>query len=132
MRTLIVEDTLINQEFLRMIMEQWGECLVVDNGEEAVAAFDKALETEAPFDLIFMDIMLPGMNGLQALEQIRATEEAREVPDARQVKVIVTTALDDDANASRAFMQGQALSYITKPIRQEKIETELRKFGMIE
>ena len=132
MKTLIVEDTLINQEFLKMIMEEWGECEVVETGEAAVTTFKDALAGDAPFDLIFMDIMLPGMDGLQALETIRAIEDKEGVPESGQAKVIVTTALDDDANASRAFIQGQALSYITKPIRQDKIEVELRNFGMID
>ncbi len=132
MKTLIVEDTLINQEFLKMIMEEWGECVVAESGEDALVAFGEALEAGVPFDLIFMDIMLPGMDGLQALEKIRAIEAESGVPEQDQTRVIVTTALDDDANASRAFIRGQALSYITKPIRQEKIEAELRNFGMIE
>ncbi|WP_147822122.1 response regulator [Salidesulfovibrio onnuriiensis] len=132
MKTLIVEDTLINQEFLKMIMEDWGQCVVVETGEAALEAFREALEAKDPFDLIFMDIMLPGMDGLQALENIRAIEAEFGVPEQEQTRTIVTTALDDDANASRAFIQGQALAYITKPIRQEKIETELRNFGMIE
>lgn len=132
MRTLIVEDTLINQEFLKMIMEDWGECTVVETGEGALEAFQNGLESGTPFDLIFMDIMLPGMDGLQALEKIRALEAEHGVAEQDQTRTIVTTALDNDANASRAFIQGQALSYITKPIRQEKIEAELRNFGMIE
>lgn len=131
MRALIVEDTLINQEFLKMIMADHGDCQVVESGEAAIEAFGTALEDE-PFDLVFMDIMLPGMDGLQALERIRDMETKSGVAPGKEVKAIVTTALDDDDKASRAYIHGQAISYITKPIRQEKVEDELRKFGLIE
>jgi len=132
MRTLIVEDTLINQEFLKMIMEERGECVVAESGEEGIEAVSRALDESTPFDLIFMDIILPGMDGLQALEHIRALENKRDIAPGNETKVIITTALDDDAKASRAYIHGQAISYITKPIRQERIEDELRKFGLID
>jgi two-component system chemotaxis response regulator CheY len=130
MRTLIVEDTLINREFLKMIMSSWGECQVAESGERAVETFAAALD-HAPFDVVFMDIMLPGIDGLQALERIRALEAAKGIQPGGGVKAIITTALDDDDKASRAYIHGHAISYITKPVRQDAIEEELRKFGLI-
>lgn len=130
MHALIVEDTYINQEFLKMILEGHGKCTVVESGEAAIDAFTGAMDNE-PFDLIFMDIMLPGMDGLQALEHIRNVEARQGVTPERQAKAIITTALDDDSKASRAYIHGQAISYITKPIREEVVQEELKKFGFI-
>lgn len=129
MKTLIVEDTLINQEFLKMIMEQWGDCTVAESGEEALELVKSGLKSDESFDLIFMDIMLPGIDGLQTMERIRAMEKDTQSSTAQ---IIVTTALDDDGNASRAFMHGQAVSYITKPVREERIKEELLSLGLIE
>ena len=81
--------------------------------------------------MVFLDIVLPGMNGLQALEQLRALEMKHAVPADKRVPVIVTTGLDDDQTASRAFIQGQALSYMTKPFRPGQIPEELRKLGLL-
>jgi len=131
MRALIVEDTLINQEFLKMILEGW-DCVVVESGEDGVEAFTSALEEETPFDVVFMDIMLPGMDGLQALEHIRHVEQRKGVAAADEVKAIITTALDDDSKASRAYIHGKAVSYITKPVREEKVQSELRNFGLMD
>ncbi len=131
MRILIVEDNYISQEFLRDIMEEWGQCKVVESGEDAVEEFARALG-DAPYSIVFMDIMLPGIDGLQALEQIREKEKLNAVPSENEVKAIITTALDDDVKAARAFIQGQAIAYINKPIRREMVAVELQEFGLID
>lgn len=130
MRTLIVEDTLINQEFLRMIMSPWGECQVADCGELAVDFFAGALET-APFDIVFMDVMLPGIDGLQTLERIRALEQSRGILPADGIKAIITTALDEAERATQLGTHGHPVSCLSKPVRQDAVERELRKFGLI-
>ena len=131
LRILIVEDEPVNREFMLLSLRGLGQCQAVATGEDAVLAQQTALEQDQPFDVIFLDILLPGMNGLQALEQLRALELRHEVPPERQVPVIVTTGLDDDQAASRAFIQGHALSYMTKPFRAGQIPEELRKLGLI-
>lgn len=121
---------MINREFLKMILDQRGECVCVESGEEAVEVFSSALQEQRPFDVVFLDIMLPGMDGHQVLEKIRAMEEKAGVAAGDETHVIVTTAIDDDASASRAFIQGRAVSYITKPVRQDKIDEELESLGL--
>jgi len=131
LRIMIVEDEPVNRELLLLCLRGLGDCKAVACGEDAVLAQQDALELNQPFDVIFLDILLPGINGLQALEQLRALEDRHEVPQDKRVPVIVTTGLDDDRTASRAFIQGQALSYMTKPFRAGQIHEELRKLGLI-
>lgn len=131
MKTLIVEDSPVNKEFLAAIVSPHGDCVAVESGEEAIEEFDKALSSGEKFDLIFMDIILPGIDGLQALEKIRAREDQAGIPEDSVAKVVVTTALDDDQKASRAFFQGRAVSYLTKPFTVSKISGELKKMGFI-
>ncbi|MBA4358113.1 MAG: response regulator [Humidesulfovibrio sp.] len=131
LRILIVEDEPVNREVLLLSLRDIGECQAVVTGEEAVLAHAGALSEARPFDVVFLDILLPGMNGLQALEQLRAQEDERQTPQDRRVPVIITTGLDDDHMASRAFIQGQAVSYMTKPFRPGQISEELQKLGLI-
>jgi len=131
LRILIVEDEPVNREFLLMSLRGFGECQAVISGEDALEALEAALDAGQPFDVVFLDIMLPGMNGLQTLEQLRALEVRHEIPERRHVPVIITTGLDDDRAASRAFIQGQAVSYMTKPFRPGQISGELRKLGLV-
>lgn len=136
MQILIVEDSNTSRIFFMEILKNITEGRNVDidsavSGEEALEKFEKKWLEGNPFDLIFMDIVLPGIDGLQTLEKIRATEQARQIPEDKKVKAIMTTALDDNTKASRAFFQCEALSYMTKPITEEKIQTELKKFGLL-
>jgi len=132
LRILIVEDEPVNREFLVLSLRGLGNCHTVACGEDAVSAQQAALERNEPFDVVFLDIMLPGINGLQALEQLRALEDRHAVPPDRRVPVIVTTTLDDDQTASRAFIHGQALSYMTKPFRAAQVREELSKLGLLD
>lgn len=132
LRILIVEDEPVNREFLALSLSGHGDCQAVGSGEDAVRAQASALAENRPFDVIFLDIMLPGMNGLQALEHLRELERQHQVQPRRHVPVIITTGLDDDRTASRAFIQGQAASYMTKPFQAGQITEELRKLGLID
>lgn len=137
MQILIVEDSNTSRMYLKEILKEITQelenksidCAVC--GEEALEKFEHRWLEGKPYDLVFMDIILPGIDGLQALEKIRAIEQTKQIPEDKKIKAIMTTALDDNMKASRAFFQCEALSYITKPITAEKIQAELDKFGMI-
>jgi two-component system chemotaxis response regulator CheY len=75
--------------------------------------------------------MMPNMSGHEALKIIRAKEKERGVPLAREVKVIMTSALDDVKNVTQSFFQGGASAYLVKPIERRKIIDELRKLELI-
>lgn len=135
MRILVVEDSNTSRMYLREILKdvtgEESEIACAASGEEALEKYEKKRNSGEAYQLIFMDIILPGMDGLQTLEKIRDIEQKDETPEDEKTKAIITTALDDDSKASRAFFQCEAISYITKPITEEKIQAEMSKFGLI-
>ena len=131
MKVLIVEDSFVGREYLLALLEETdATCIAVESGEEALEIFQETHREDDRIDLVILDIVLPGMDGLQTLEKLRAMEAEWNVPPERGAKVIMATALDDDTNASRAFFQGNAASYITKPITPEKLAAELHALGL--
>ena len=132
MRILIVEDDFTSRKLLQKLLSQYGECDIAVNGEEAVEAFKLALEEASPYSLICMDIMMPIIDGQQALQRIREIERARNIDYDQEVKAIMITALSDLQNVNEAFSKGWADSYITKPIDTRKLIQELEDIGLIE
>ncbi|MDO9632393.1 MAG: response regulator [Humidesulfovibrio sp.] len=122
MRILIVEDDELNRKFLCSVLKPHGQCSTAGNGKEAVQAYCRAVEESAPFDLIFMDIMMPVMNGLDALERIREFElfNAHSIP--RPALAVMATAASDSQDVVRAYCCCSAFAYLVKPIQVLDVE----------
>ena len=105
-------------------------CDVTVDGMEAVDAFLMALEDKEPYDLVCLDIMMPVMDGYQALMGIRNLEKERNIPADKAVKVIMTTALNEEKNVKMAFELGCTI-YSGKPIDQERFEQAMKKLNLI-
>jgi two-component system chemotaxis response regulator CheY len=131
MRILIVEDDLGSRKLLQNILSPYGECDIAVDGEEALEAFKLAWKEKAPYDLVFMDIMMPKVNGHEALRNIRIFENQMGIEDEKLVKVVMTTVLEDSKNVMTALYKGGAIAYIVKPIDKEKFLIELKELGLI-
>lgn len=120
MKVLVVDDDHANRTILQAYLEKLdaGVHLAAD-GQEAVDAFTRALDEQEPFDLICMDIMMPGMNGQEALQRIRQIETERGVAPGQEAKALMITCLGDQKNVCQAFFHGHATHYLTKPVSKE-------------
>ena len=130
MRILLAEDDYVTRKAMDNFLSKYGECDVTVNGMEAVDAFMLALEEEEPYDLVCLDIMMPVMDGYQALMGIRNLEKERNIPPEKAAKVIMTTALNEEKNVKMAFELGCTI-YSGKPIDQERFDQALKKLGLI-
>ena len=130
-RILLVEDDFMVRQVIRDILEPHGSLDIAVNGEEAVQAFRIAWRRQQPYDLICMDIMMPVMDGNEALIEIREIEKSLGVASPEEVKVIMITALDDVKTVVKAYSKGGATSYIVKPIEKERLVDEMRNIGLI-
>jgi len=130
LRILIVEDDFMVRQVIRDILEHYGTVDIVVNGEEAVQAFRVAWRQQEPYHLICMDIMMPIMDGNEALVKIREMERSLGIVGSEEVKVIMISALDDAKTVVRAYFNGGATSYIVKPIEKERLISEIRNIGL--
>lgn len=117
-RIMVVDDMPDVREFLRDFLEEEGY---------AVEAFGNATDALQRLDefrprVILLDILMPGLSGLSALEQIRATNP--------EVGVIIVTGISDDAIARKTLAQG-AFDYIAKPIDLDYLKRSLEAFLLI-
>ncbi|MEW5773982.1 MAG: response regulator [Thermodesulfobacteriota bacterium] len=132
MRFLVVEDDFTSRKLLQKILSPYGEVDVAVNGQESLDAFIAALDEGNPYELVCMDIMMPEMDGQEALKKIREVEKQRGIPGSKEVKVVMTTALDDPKNVVEAYYKGGATSYVPKPIDRQLFLQLLRNIGIIQ
>jgi len=129
MKTLIVEDDFTSRLLMQELLKSYGPAHIAVNGKEAVEAVRLALEADEPYDLICLDIMMPEMDGQQALKEIRGMEEAKGIIPAH-TKIVMTTALGDPKNVWAAH-RGKSDGYLLKPVNRAKLLEELRRLKLI-
>lgn len=130
MRFLIVDDEFDSRRLMQKILYPYGYCDAAVDGEEAVEAFRSSLKNSEPYDLICLDIIMPNMDGQEALREIREIETELGVPDDQRVKAVMISALDDTKELHDAFFLGEATSYLVKPIRKKTLLNEIRNLGI--
>jgi PAS domain S-box-containing protein len=119
LRVLLAEDNAVNQRLASRLLEKRGHIVqVVANGREALAVLEK--ET---FDLIFMDVQMPEMDGFEATAAIRKKEQGSEV---RQ-PIIALTAHAMKGDRERCVSAGMD-GYLSKPIRAQELDEILGKY----
>jgi len=109
---LVAEDNLVNQKLARKVLEKIGhKVTIANNGREAIQCCEKQ-----KFDVVFMDLQMPEMDGLSA------TEEIRRRPDLAHQKIYAMTAHAMTSDREKCMEIGMN-GYLTKPLQME----ELRK-----
>ena len=127
MKILIAEDDVVCQKVLVKFLEDLGMIDTALDGAEAWNKYRKAIEEQAPFDLICLDIMMPHMSGKELLTKIR--EHELTVPKFPPAKILMTTALNDTETIVSSFQSG-CEAYITKPIERAHLSEELGRIGI--
>lgn len=130
LKILLAEDDFATRKFMSKFLEKYGDCDVTVDGMEAVDAFLMALDDKEPYDLVCLDVMMPVMDGYQALMGIRNIEKERKIAPEKAAKVIMTTALNDERNVKKAFELGCTV-YSGKPLNVDKFEEVLNKLGLV-
>ena len=130
MKTLIVEDDFVSRRILKEILSPYGDCDIAIDGSEAVQAYRLAWEDNKPYDLICMDIMMPKVDGQEALVKIRELEKTQGLRSRDEVKVLMISALDSPKSVFTSYYRGGATAYMVKPVVREKLLAEIGKFGL--
>ena len=130
MKTLIVEDDFTSRLLLQEFLKSYGPTHVAVNGREAVDAVRAALEAGERYSLTCLDIMMPLVDGHEALRQIRSLEDAQGILSTHGAKIIMTTALGNVSNISKAY-SALCDAYLVKPIDRKQLLQELSNLGLI-
>ena len=130
MRFLVVDDDFETRHLMQKLLRPFGDVDVATDGEEGVEAFSRALKAGEPYALVTMDILMPNIDGQQALREIRQIEKEHDIARENQVRVIMVSGLDNSEELHDAFFLGEATSYIVKPINHTVLLQEIAKLGL--
>jgi serine/threonine protein kinase len=107
---LVVDDNETNRDILSRLLERQGHRVSsASSGEEALGRLPNGR-----FDLVLLDILMPGLSGIEVLQRMKAD------PALAQVPVIFISALDDASGKAQAFRVG-GVDYVTKPFQAEEV-----------
>lgn len=116
LKVLVAEDNIINQRLVVGLLTQLGHTgMVVNDGEKALKCLAKM-----KVDVVLMDVMMPNMDGVQALAAIRA----KEAVEGGHIPVIMATAHDEPGEAAR-YKRAGADGYLSKPLELDQLKMEM-------
>jgi PAS domain S-box-containing protein len=113
-RLLVVEDNEINRTVARLLFEGWGA--IVEEAEDGWAGVSQVRDAPLPYDVVLMDIQLPGLNGLDATAAIRALPD----PARASLPIVALTANAFRADRDRYLAAGMN-ACLAKPFEEEDV-----------
>jgi two-component system chemotaxis response regulator CheY len=123
-KILIAEDTPTWVIIIKKYLKSKCKIDIADTGIDALIKFKNAREAGTPYNLIFLDMLMPVMNGDEVLKAIRKYEKDN---NCKQCKVIMVSAVDKSAQVLEAF-KNEANGYIFKHSTMNKFSAELNKY----
>ncbi len=129
MKMLIAEDNFVARKLLNKQLGVLGEVDIAANGKEALEAVKMALDEHEPYGLICLDVTMPELDGIGALQVIRRLEDQGNIKAENRAKIIMTTGLSDREKVLAAAKAG-CDAYMIKPITKPRLFEELSKLGI--
>jgi len=126
MRILVVDDDFSSQEYLKAVLTSFGDVEISDNGMSAYELFCVAQEAGEPYDVIFMDVKMPLLDGYESTKRIRQWERVN-LGTGRSV-IVMATANVFKSDALESFKAGADL-HLPKPYSPRQIEGFLKECG---
>ncbi|MCF6248071.1 MAG: response regulator [Desulfobacula sp.] len=120
MKFLLADDDFVSRKKAHKILSQYGECDVAANGLEALNAFLRAHNETDPYNLIFLDIDMPDLDGNIVLTKIRQWEASKNIVPQDIAKIIMISSHDPKKALTNELKKGRE-SFIAKPLNRSKL-----------
>jgi len=127
MRFLIIDDDISSCQLLQLRLEIYGNSNFATDADKAMEFFLLAHEANNPYDIIFLDIVMPNVTGHDLLKWFRLWEEDHKIAE-NPVKIVMVSAMKDTKNIFASLKSG-CDNYMTKPIKEQGIAEVMKKLG---
>ncbi|MBD3234424.1 MAG: response regulator [candidate division Zixibacteria bacterium] len=120
-RVMIVDDNETNRRFLSVLLGNWGfTTTAVSQGDEALKTLSESVVDEQPYNLVILDMLMPGMDGFTVARKIRSQ------PQYRDIRIMVLTSAGQRGDGEQCKEIGIE-AYLTKPVKQKILRNALSK-----
>lgn len=123
-KILVADDDFVNRKLLVEILKSHAECDVAADGNEAIEAYELSVKQSDPYDVILLDISMPGKDGMEVLTHVRKQEEKKDIMLGAGVPIIMVTAHREPF--LDAFNKG-CDDYILKPINAQLLISKIEE-----
>ncbi len=127
MKFLIIDDDFDSCQLLKVRLRDMGDSDTVTDGNKAFDLYVQACRSKSPYDIIFLDIVMPNIDGHQILVKIRDWEDKNLEPE-QKVKIVMVSTEKDTKNIFSSLKEG-CDNYMSKPIRKTAIADVMKKLG---
>lgn len=130
MKSLVVDDEFVPRTMLQRVLQAHGPCDAAATPAEAMVAVRHAIQQKLPYQLICLDIEMPGGSGQELLKEIRQLEEQQDVPSELRAKVLMASGRSEPEQVKTAFYNGSN-GFLVKPVDPERLTRKLRELALI-
>ncbi len=130
LKTLIIDDHPASIAILKNMLTDICECFVATRGQKGIELFEYAQNNGLPFQVVLLDIIMPGLDGIETLKRIRKIELShREAhpsdPPMEPVRIIMQTSSEDPQDFLASHLEGKCSGFINKPYSRDAIMDEV-------
>lgn len=128
-RLLLVDDNAVNLRLLHKFLQKCGieDVFLASGGSEAINMYDKAVHEGRRFDICFMDLSMPEVDGFRATAEIRQREAKNNLPESHRLEIVAFTGLVSSKD-QRAAMAAGVDGYVTKPASIKSVQNVISKW----
>jgi two-component system, chemotaxis family, chemotaxis protein CheY len=130
MKFLIIDDDIDSCQLLAKRLEGYGESDIATDGQHAFDRFVGSHRCGEPYSVIFLDIVMPEINGHEILVALREWE-SENLPSGNRTPVVMVSVMKDTRNIFSSVQEG-CDQYMTKPIRKSVLDQVMAKLGFAE
>ncbi|HNW88207.1 MAG TPA: response regulator [Bacteroidales bacterium] len=122
MKTLIIDDELQAYDCVKNMLGCYD---VAETGLIGIEYAETALKVNSYYNLILLDVVIPGLNGIEVIKRLRDLEKHYNIKSIREAKIIVVSSRRDEPAILEAFRNG-ATGWIEKPVVTDILITKLK------
>jgi two-component system chemotaxis response regulator CheY len=132
-KALIVDDSKSVLLMMERMLKKMGisDSTKAGDGLQAAKLFEEALEEGEPYSLVFLDIVMPVMNGQEALKLIRTMERNAGVTRDKQATILMISSLHSPSDMIEALLYGDCADFLVKPFEFEDLREMLAKYNVV-